>query len=116
MIKKICRWCHKDFTLKNRKSKVSCSDKCAYEFKKQDTINKNAVKRQKLHLAIQDDILKNIYELDGNKIISSAILEALNFDWSLCTKEITINSLKAYVIKNYSYILFKNQTIQIWKL
>ena len=116
MIKKVCRWCSEDFTFQNRKSKVSCSDECAYEFKKQDTIYKNGLKRQKLHLANQDDILKRVYEKEGNKIFDSSILIANDFDWSLSCGELVIETFNTTILKNYAYALFKNETVMIWKM
>ncbi len=109
--------CNKPLLLYDHSNRRYCSAACYYENKLRLTNEKNEQKRLALHLAKMDDTLKEIYdEFGAMQYINAAILECKNFDWSLCSEELEIQSFVVKVIKNYGYTLFKNETVLIWKI
>ena len=96
---------------------IYCSDECYYQNKLYVTNLKNIEVRRNNNIVRNDDILKFLYSKFGSmNYVDAILLEELEFDWSLVTETIIINSLKAILLKNYAYTLFKNEKIIIWKI
>lgn len=112
---KTCRYCGKKFT---GKSYNGCC--CIHEgkiYKSEMNANYYATNREVIlgnrYVGMLEACLRQFGE---NTLFDAALLGHMKFDWKFSKKEIIIENVVYRVIKNYAYIVYKNQKIKIIRL
>jgi len=115
---KICRYCDEPLFDSHGNLRY-CPDKgCAYEAKKQRTINQYAIKStQADSIWANEKILREYYYKYGlSTEIDPYELETAGFDFDLNSEEKKVDDLVIYCMRKFGYSFLKNKKLIIWKL
>ncbi len=64
-----------------------------------------------------DEIIHDLYiKYESKFYINAKELIDRSFNWTIYNATITINNLPVKTLIRYGYILFNNQSVQLWKL
>ena len=114
---RLCRFCEDIIPITRRRDSLYCSDDCYYLQKKSREVANNKVRREKIELVKNDEILHQLYALyQSNFYISATELISRDFKWHIYSGSCQVSGIDAQKMIRYSYTLFINQSIIIWKL
>ncbi len=112
----LCEWCDDLIPLESKSSQY-CSDYCKKEAKRQREKERGRIHRASHVLLNNDIILHDLFmEYGSDKYINYRHLLARDFNWLLSTGTTNIETYVAFNMIRYTYILFNDKTIRIWKL
>lgn len=114
----LCLYCKEPIDVYNHRNRRYCLYKGCYWLAKKEAFsmtyhNKNDALQA---FFLSDRILEifhNIY--GGNVFILGILLDQAGMNWQISQGEVIIEDLPVKVIGNYSYCLFENETVKIWK-
>lgn len=113
-----CRFCEEPIELDAHANSYYCPEKdCAKKAKQIMSLKryhdmKNALKA----FSVSDMILATFYNAYGEGVyIPGILLDQAGMDWLISMTETTIDNLPVKVLGDYSYCLFQNETVKIWK-
>ena len=93
-----------------------CSGECYDINKANGAIVARKKKALKIILLRNDNLVHDIYTIEGGiNIVSAKILIDRGFNWEINAGDTTLNDLKVKKLIRYGYTLFTNQTVKIWK-
>jgi hypothetical protein len=112
----LCEWCD-DFIPTESNSSQYCSDNCKKEAKREREKERSRMHRASHVLLVNDSILHDLFlEFGSDRYISNQYLLVRNFNWDLYINTTEIENYVAYNMIRYTYILFNDQTVRIWKI
>lgn len=113
---RICRFCGKVFN--RHGNSRHCDDYCGKQARSLRQKNQYHNRQRIIHeIDHAQKILATYFNLYGfEKYISSIQLERDGFNWSVKTGKCKIEGYDAIKVGDYGYVIFKNQTLRIWKI
>lgn len=95
-----------------------CNDYCNYQMRLLRQKNRYDNQQGIIHEISQaQNILAVYFNLNGSeKYIPSIQLERDGFNWSVRTGKCKIEGYDAIKVGDYGYVIFKNNTVRIWKI
>lgn len=113
-----CKYCNAPIDLDKHGNKKYCPDKDCYKSaKKIYSLRKYYDTKEALRsFVLSDGILESYYKIYGeNAFVPGILLDQAGMDWQISKREIIVDGLPIKVIGNFSYCLFQNETVKIWK-
>ena len=112
----LCEWCD-DLIPPESNSSHYCSDDCKREAKRLREKERGRMHRASYVLLNNDAILHDLFlEYGSDSYINHKHLLARDFSWLVRTGTTDIESHIAYNMVRYTFILFNDKTVRIWKL